>query len=478
AMATLLTEAPEVRDLGKPRLAVDRAFTIRGVGTVVTGTLAEGSIGVGSDFAILPGGGTAHVRTAQSHGKAVDLVPPGTRTALNLTGVGLRDGKSGKDGIGRGDVLASPDFGDPALVIDALVEKSNREIRGMKQSKRALKTGREVMFHHGSSGQPARIHFLGQRSLSPGESVLAELRFSDSVAVSVGDRFVIRDASLGLTLAGGVVLDEGANRRAFRKAFQGEFLEARRENPDDLATLVRSQLKRDRVAFLPALLYRSAFREDEIREAVEEQVSTGELERSGDWAFLANWWRGIAGLAAENINEIHRRHPEQLGLPLRDLRSMMEPELPAPKFFDMVLEGLLAGEFAKAGPNIRHREHVPVLPPELKAAGERVRQRLTSDLISPPNKGETATNADEEKALRFLVHTGEVIELDPKTVISSKGFEVIRDEVVDYLSKEGRATASDLRQQTGSVRRILMPLLEQLDDEGITVREGDERRLK
>jgi len=167
-----------------------------------------------------------------------------------------------------------------------------------------------------------------------------------------------------------------------------------------------------------------------------------------------------------------------LGLPLRDLRAAMTSELPSARFFDVLLAGLLAGEFAKAGPNIRHRGHQPKLPPELIKAGELIRKRLASDLISPPNKGETATNPAEEKALRFLVHTGEVIELDPKTLISREGYEQIRSQLVEFLRAKGKATASELRQHTGTVRRILMPLLEKLDDEKITIREGDERRLR
>lgn len=478
-ISTLLTESGLARDVAKPRLPVDRAFSLKGVGTVITGTLTDGALAVGGDYQIQPSGETAHVRTAQSHGSSVEIVPPGSRTAVNLTGVGLRESRSAaKEGVGRGDVLVPADLGDPVLVIDVLISKSEREIRGMKQSKKALRTGREVMFHHGSAGLPARIHFLGQRSLSPGETVKAELRFSDPVFVFVGDGFVIRDASLGLTLAGGIVLDENANRRAFRKPFQAAFLEARAEAPHDLTVLIQSQLVRDRVAFLPDLLARSCYSKSDIREEAERQVASGDLEQNGDWVFLAEWWKKIRTLAGDQVKEIHREHPEQLGLPLRELRAMMEPELPSPRFFDMVLEGLLAGEFAKAGPNIRHRDHIPQLPPELKSAGELVRKRLNSDLITPPNKGEAATNPNEEKALRFLIHTGEVVDLDPKTAITSVGFDKVKGQICEYLQEHGRATASDLRQHTGTVRRILMPLLELLDELGVTKREGDERRLK
>lgn len=478
-IAKILTDAPPVRSVGKPRLPVDRAFSLKGVGTVVTGTLADGDVAVGADLLVQPSGESVHIRSVQSHNQTAEISHPGTRTALNLAGIGVREShRQSDEGIGRGDVLTLPELGTPVEAIDVLVEKSDRAIRGMRRSTKAIRTGRQVMFHHGSAGVPARIHFLGQRKLAPGESAVAELRFKEPIYVFVGDRFVLRDASLGYTLAGGIVLDEDANRRVFRKPFQGDFLRARSENPDDLTTLVQTQLIRDRVIYIPDLLAKSHFSKYEIFGEVEEQVNAGFAKRSGDWAFEAKWWGTIFAMAAEKIDAVHRDNPEQLGMPLRDLRGILEPELPGEKFFDMVIEGLVAGEFVKAGPNIRRRDFSPRLPADLVDAGKRVRARLAADPINPPNKGETATNPSEEKALRFLVHTGEVVELDQKTVISSAGFETIRDQIAGYLRENETATASVLRQHTGTVRRILMPLLEMLDDEGLTVREGDDRRLK
>ena len=477
-MASLLTAADPVRDCGKPRLPVDRAFSLKGVGSVVTGTLIDGSLKVGREMVVQPAGLETHVRSAQSHGNATDLVTPGTRTALNLSGIAVRDsGDAARLGVGRGDVLTLPGLGNAVTAIDVVITKSDRGIRGSRRSTSALRTGREVMVHHGSTGRRARLHLLGQRSLEPGESALAELRFSEPVFVFVGDRFVLRDASAGLTLAGGVVLDEDANRRAFRKPFQAEFLEAREEHFDDLDVLLRSQLVRDKAAFRPSLLARSRFSAAQIRAGIEAMAASGEVELSGEWVFEAAWWKRLSRIAGEKVRAVHREHPDQLGLPLRDLRTMMIPELPSAKFFDVLLAGLLAGDFAKAGPNIRHRAHQPKLPPELIKAGELVRKRLSSDLISPPNKGETATNPSEEKALRFLVNMGEVVDLDAKTVISNAGYERIKSQIVEYLKDNGRATASELRLHTGTVRRILMPLLEALDEEKVTVRDGDVRRL-
>jgi len=142
-----------------------------------------------------------------------------------------------------------------------------------------------------------------------------------------------------------------------------------------------------------------------------------EFERSGEWVFEAKWWRRLSRLAGEKIEAVHREHPDHLGMPLCDLRSAMAPELPSAKFFD----ALLTGDYAKAGANVRRRDHQPRLPPDFLKAGEIVKKRLAADPVNPPNKGETAANPAEEKALRFLLNAGEVIELDPMTVISSDG---------------------------------------------------------
>lgn len=472
----IFTEADPVADSGKPRLPVDRAFSLKGVGTVVTGTLIDGTVSAGDDLAIQPAGLKAHVRNVQSHRADQDTTPPGTRTALNLTGISVA--QRGVEGISRGSVITSPELGDAVKVIDVLLEKSNRDVRGQSKSTRPVKTGREVLFHYGSASYPARMHLLGQRSLDPGGRVLAELRFHDPVFVFVGDRFVLRDASLGVTLAGGVVLDEAANRRMFRKPWQATFLEARAENPEDLEVLIRSQFIRDKAASQEALLAKSRFSLDEIVAKTDELVEAGVLARSGSWVFDQEWWERVSGQAARLILAFHQEEPDLLGLPAKELRDAISPELPTAKLFDVLVEGLYAGDFAKAGPRIRHRDHQPKLPPELKGAGERIRERLHEDLMAPPNKGELAPKPADEKALRFLIQMGEVVELDPKTVIATTGYEKIRDEVVAFLKENGKGTASELRQLTGTSRRILLPVLERFDTEKLTVRDGDYRTLK
>lgn len=464
------------RDAGKPRLSVDRAFSPKGVGTVVTGTLTGGIISSGTNLVVQPGGLAVHVRNVQSHSSDQDRVFPGTRTALNLTGISVA--QRSDPGVARGQVITDPSFGDAVLAIDALLEKTDREIAGVRNASRPLGTGRQVMVHHGTSAHSARLQLLGKRSLEAGGTALAELRFSEPVYLFLGDRFVLRDASQGLTLAGGIVLDENANRRMFRKAWQQQFLEARAAHPDNLATLIQSQVLRDKAIARVALLRKSPFREEEIDAAAQKLVSQGVLAQSGPWIFDGPWWKKVSEKAAGRIQTLHRSNPELPGLPVRDLRREMEPDLPFKKLFELLLDGLLAQGFAKAGPCIRHANHLPRLPAELEAAGRLLRKALAENPVAPPNRGELASTSADQKALRFLIETGEVIELDPKTVISAEGFRIIRSGVQEYLQRHGKATASELREFTQTSRRILMPLLERLDSEGLTRRQGDLRTLK
>ncbi len=475
-ISEILSAAPPVRDCGKPRLPVDRAFSPKGVGTVVTGTLGDGAISTGAEVVIQPAGLTAHVRNVQSHFTDRDTVVPGTRTALNLTGVSIA--QRGVEGVGRGCVVTDPKLGQAVRTIDVLLEKTTREVHGQPIAAKPLKTGRQARFHYGSASYDARVQLLEGKTLEPGASAIAELRFEEPVFVFVGDRFVLRDASLGMTLAGGVVLDEDANRRMFRKPWQGEFLRARAENRENLEMLITTRVSRDQAVSRAGLLRKSRFSEAEIRETAEKLIHAGKLAQSGGWIFDVEWWARVSDKAAARIREIHREHPELPGLPIRDLRAELEPELPQKRLFEVLLDGLLAGDYAKAGPTIRHRKHLPELPPELQAAGEKVRTALEADPIQPPNRGETATNPAEEKALKFLVQSGEALELDPKTVIAASGYERIKSTVVAHLEQHQKATASELRQVIGTSRRILMPLLERLDAEGVTIRRGDHRFLK
>ncbi|HSV16700.1 MAG TPA: selenocysteine-specific translation elongation factor, partial [Tepidisphaeraceae bacterium] len=203
ALAEVLARTPPQRDLGKPRLSIDRAFSLKGVGTVVTGTLAGGQLRRGQQVIVQPTGVATRIRGMQSHNREIELALPGSRVALHLADVHPSDGRAMRapSTVGRGDVVSVAELGAPSRTIDVLLERSSRQATA-----RTLKNGTLVQIHHGTSATPARVRLLGATQLEPGNRGIARLALQSPLLALTGDRFVVRDWPEQHTLAGGIVL--------------------------------------------------------------------------------------------------------------------------------------------------------------------------------------------------------------------------------------------------------------------------------
>jgi len=473
ALAGALAQTPVPRDIGKPRLSVDRVFTLHGIGTVVTGTLSGGRLQVGQPVVVQPSGKATRVRNLQSHNHDVTSVGPGTRTAINLPDVfvaGKGEGYAGS-GVSRGEVVTLPELGEASHTVDAWLQRSLRVVHtGMTES-RPLKDGALVRIHHGSASHAARILLLDCAELNPGEKALAQLRFETPVFVFAGDRFVIRDWSEQTTLAGGLVLDPDAPRRNVRATERLEFLRARASAPRDAGVFLGSLVAYKRALPAAGLLVKSPWSAAEIATAVQGRVV-------GGFAIDKDWWSSIRQKAGQRVHEEHHLRPERPGLALNDLRAAIGAELPAPEFFDTLVAELCRDEFVQVGTALRHKSHRPALPAALQAAGTRVRAALSAKPFEPPARKELAPDAASQNVLRFLIQTGEAIELSDDTVMLAENFLRATEQIRKYLREKGKATASELRQQLNTNRRVIIPLLEKLDKDGVTLRQGDSRVLK
>ena len=246
-------------DIGKARLNVDRAFTLRGIGTVVTGTLTGGIFHQGDTVVIQSANIPTRIRAIQNHNREVEEMGPGARTALNLADVAIAR-KKGQRGVWRGDVITVADFGDASAVVDAALTRSSR----LPITTRTLKHSAVVRVHHGSRNSAARVFFHSGEELRARETGIAQLRFDTPVFMFAGDRFVVRDTSEQSTLAGGVVLDPDATVKNFRNVAQRDFLNHRMDSPENASVFVHTQLVRDRAARRPTLLVKSRFSRAEI----------------------------------------------------------------------------------------------------------------------------------------------------------------------------------------------------------------------
>jgi selenocysteine-specific elongation factor len=459
-----LAGASPQADIGKPRLSVDRVFKLQGIGTVVTGTLNGGTLRRGQTVAIQPSGKTARIRNIQSHGRDVEASGPGRRTALNLSLDAVED-------IHRGDVITLSDFGGSSRVLDVRIEISPRATH-------TVKDGVRVHAHHGSGNVAGRVAFHEHRTLTAGEHTVAQLRLEAPAFVFASDHFILRDWAERNTLGGAITLDPDGNRKLFRRESRMQFLDARDQSPSDVSCLVASQVAYEGASRKSQLLLKSRFSAADISAAVAGLAAAGSVVQAAGFTVDAARWDTLHRLAIEAIDARHRAHPEQTGLPLTDLRGVLKDEMPVADLFDAIVADLCTREFVQVGAAIRRVSHVPVLPPQLRAAGAKIRAMLAAKPLDPPSRKDLAPDAGSQQALRFLIETGEVAEINVEIVMSTESLKRASQMIREFLRAKGPSTTSDLRQMLGNSRRVAIPLLERLDRDGVTLRQGDKRSLR
>jgi len=475
ALAEVLAETSPQRDIGKPRLPVDRAFTLTGIGTVVTGTLTGGRLSRGQVVIAQPGGKTIRIRSVQTHNRDVAAGEPGSRVALNLPDLIVDDGHSahGDAVVRRGDTITLLELGRPFDIIDVLLERSPRL---PAERSPVLKDGALVHVHHGSGDFTGKVHLTDGRELRPGQQCTAQLRLQAPLFTFVGDRMILRDWAAQHTLAGGVVLNPDAIRRGYRTDERRRQSELRSASLGLVRPFVEAQLSTDGAVPRAGLLVKTRFSFEEISAAVTELVNAGKAVVVGDVVASPGWWAEMLGRTTEAIAAAHRDHPEQPGLKLTDLRQALPP-LPGAPVFEAIVSQLSDDGYVRAGAFIRKAAHRPTLPPRLESAGMRLRKALAAAGMEPPSRKELAPDSLSQQALHFLLETGEAVEVGDQVVLGSDHFTAALRQIRQFIARNGPATVSDLKQAVGSSRRIMVPLLEKLDRDGVTHREGDRRKL-
>jgi selenocysteine-specific elongation factor len=464
-LARELAAVAPPQDIGKPRLSIDRVFTLSGTGTVVTGTLVGGSLQRGQSVVVQPGGHPARIRKIQSHGHDVEVSGPGTRTALNLADV------NAGESVHRGDVVTLPDMGSASDCLDVMLEISPR-------ASRVMKDGVRVRVHYGSGNVPAHVALGTGKELEVGARGPAQLRLEAPVFLFAGDHLTVRDWSEQQTLAGAVVLDPGAARRGFRSPERQSWLERVAGSMDDPVRFVAARIGRDTAVRRSRSFANTRFSKADIDAAAARLQQDGAAIVTGDFLVDAGAWATAVRRAGELVDDAHRAHPEHLGLALTDLRNTLKKEFGFDELFDDVLAGLSEQGYSRSGSVIHRVGHRAQLPEPLRAAGEKLRQSLAARPLEPPSRKELTPDAPSQRALKFLIETGEVVEINAELVMTATSVAQATAQVRAFMTRQGAATISELRQALGSSRRIVVPLLEYLDRTFVTVRQGDKRTLR
>lgn len=453
-LTAVLSKTPAPRDDGKPRLSADRVFTLKGIGTVVTGTLSGGVLEKGQHVVLQPGARAARVRSLQAHNHGIYLATPGARTAVSLT-------DASREEVSRGDIITLPKLGEAADTVDVQL------VRSADSPRRAMKNNALVRVHHGSGNEPARLVLMDGKTVAPGEDVLAQFRFERPVYMLAGDRFVVRDWSETVTLAGGLVIDPQARRRGFRRPAQRELLGecAGSTRP---SVWMAAFLKRDGAVKRASLLRQSRFGEQDVAVALESE----DVLAIGEWVADAGRWRDARVILEALIDTEHKAHPERPGLALDVLRARAQELIPE-GVVAALLEELCENGFRREGTVMARATHVLELPAGMRAGADTVRAALRAKPLEPPARKELG----DAKVLRFLIDAGEAVEVSPELVMDMVAFDNAVGRVRRRL-QQGGAKASELRETLGTSRRVIIPLLEKLDRDRVTVRQGDVRVLR
>jgi selenocysteine-specific elongation factor len=466
ALASEFATMPPPRDYGKPRLFIDRVFTLRGIGTVVTGTLTGGQLRRDQKIVVQPGHLEGRIRSIQSHGRDLDVAEPGMRTAINLPDISVEQ-------IDRGNVVTITDFAPANSTLIALLEKSPRLSRE-NPGVRPLKSGSSVYLHHGTSRIAAKITLPKNRLLEPGANEIAQLRLVSPIFAFAGDRFVIRDPSEQHTLAGGMVLD--SNGVEFRDEMKRKLLMGRATASDDVHLWVRSEVGLRGFVPIQGLLSKTHFSNSEIADALLDLQRHEEIVIHEKIAASPSKWRALRDRAIRLIDNALSKNPERVGYNLSDLRAALRDK--STDVFEALMADLCSSDFIRKESAITRRSHRPALPAKLEPLAAKIHENLSKKPFDPPPRKELERDMDEQRALKFLIESGKVIEISSDVVLLRENFERMKSVVTDFISKNGPATVSELRQALGSSRRIMVPFLERLDRESFTRRVGDKRSLR
>jgi selenocysteine-specific elongation factor len=478
AIARELGRLPAPRDIAKPRLPVDRAFMLKGVGTIVTGTLIGGSLSRGQSILVTPHSTPSRIRSIQCHHHDVPTAVPGSRVALNLPDVhpAARGDQSSANLVRRGDVITF-----------ASTARSSRHLAvALTQWSRSasvhipLKHGMRVQLHHATASVSARVRLLKQPTLTPGSRAVAHLTLSLPIVTFAHDRFVLRDPSGRFTLAGGTILDPIAPKSLRRREDYSQALIHLVHHPDDAAAHVMTQLAQAPVLERQGLLAQSNFDALQITDGIARAIATEQCIESGPLLIQTHLWTSLLEGLTTLVNQHHQNHPEQKGLPIAEARAALPRSIPKP--LGPALERGLVSQLARLGV-IRYNgvlgaaSHQPTLPARLREAGESLRKSLGENPLAPPSRKELARTDLTQQALRFLISDGSVVELSPEVVLGADAVAGAIDRIRSYLQSHQTATVSELKTVLNSNRRVMVPLLEHLDRAGVTRREGDLRRL-
>ncbi len=460
-LQSLLQDQPARLDFNRPRLPIDRVFTISGFGAVVTGTLTDGTLSVGDDVEILPSGLNGRVRGLQTHKKKEEQAAPGSRTAVNISGVAT-------ELIRRGEVVTRPGQYHATRRLDA-------RLRLLPDISSSLKHSSEVKVFLGTAETIANLRVLGAEELSPGQEGWIQLELRDPLVTVRGDRFIVRRPSPGETLGGGAVVDahpKGRHKR-FDAAVLGSLEALAQGSPADVLFEAAMALG---AASMKEIATRSHLEAEPARAAAEELLGNGQLiPLDNDLYLAAPTWNELQAKAIQIVSGYHKSNPLRRGIPREELKSKLKL---APRVFNAILSQYVTRNLViEASALLSLPGHTVTFDTAEQVRVRELMRRFEQNPFATPSVKECQAEAGEE-VVNALIEMGELTPVSTEVIFRTQDYNTMVATVKSAIQKNGQATLAEVRDLLGTTRKYVQALLEHLDTIGITMRDGDARKLR
>jgi selenocysteine-specific elongation factor len=474
----LLAEAPPRANRGRPRLPIDRVFSVSGFGTIVTGTLLDGQVQVGQEVEILPQRLKSRIRGLQSHKKTVELASPGSRTAINLSGVST-------DELARGDVVTTPGWLEPSQLIDT-------HFMLLADAPRALRHNQEVEIFTGATEAMGFARLLGVRQLDPGQEGWVQLRLKNRIPVVKGDRFIVRQPSPPVTIGGGVIVDPLPRRRhrRFRPELISRLETLMAGTPQDL---LLAELDRRGPLPVQTLIDESAVSTTVAADALAEllgheavfvladpdkRLRPSQLgDRANAKTLVASraGWASLLSQINANLATYHERFPLRLGMPRGELKSRLKLET---RLFNEAIERAQADQALIATEtSVRLQDHQVKFTSEQETRIDRLLADFRRNPYNTPLPKDVAAALGDDVMLA-LVEGGQLIRLSNEVILLTDTYHEFVKWLEQYLRENQTLTVAQVRDVFKTSRKYALALLEYTDQQHITRRVGDARVLR
>lgn len=462
----------EKTDDGIFRLPVDRIFTMKGFGTVVTGTLISDHIKVGEDIQILPENISARIRGIQVHNAPVEEAFSGQRTAINLQGIE-------KSTLERGNVLVRPQTVWPTQRLDVSIEY-------LASNTRKLKSRSLVRLHTGTAEIMTRIVLLDVDDLPPGKQAFAQLILADEDVVVAGDHFVLRSYSPVTTIGGGLVLDPlpGKHKRKNQKVMEDMQTLQDGTLPEKISVLLA------RAGFggitLSALAFRLGVHTRKIREVLDKLFSSRQailLSGEDTTTLSVTLYTQLEDMIVQGLATYHKANPLKEGISKEELKAALPATISA-KLFNMVLLSLGKKQaIVSDKDNVRLASHQVQLAGEEDALRRAVIETYAQAGLAPPSLSDVINTLGGQKGMaqniiKLMLKDGDLIKINEEMCFARSALDKLREDYKAQIIRDGKATPATFKDLTGLSRKYIIPLMEYFDASKLTVRVGDHRILR